>query len=78
MNFASVVLELASRDDLKAWNMEQRAILSKMIDDKILDKSSSKFVERVQSFAKYFADYFNSHGETPSVREAEKFMKTAK
>jgi hypothetical protein len=75
MNFGNVIVELASREDLKAWNMEQRAILSKMIRDHILDKTSSNFVDRVQTFAKFFADYFNSHGETPSVKEAENFMK---
>ena len=67
MDFASVILELA-------WNMEQRAILSKMIDDKILNAKSSKFIDQVQAFAKFFADYFNRHGETPSVKEAEKYM----
>jgi hypothetical protein len=75
MNFGNTIVELASREDLKAWDMEQRDILTKMIRHRILNKTDPRFIDRVMTFAKFFADYFNTHGETPSVKEAENFMK---
>jgi hypothetical protein len=75
MDFMNIILELASREDLKAWDMEQRSILLKLIDRHILNKTDPKFVDQVMTFAKFFADYFATHGETPSVKESEKFMK---
>ena len=65
------LVELKSREDLKSWNDEQKRLIQYLINAGLLTKS----YEDITEFEKFFSDYLNNYGETPTFEEAEKHFK---
>jgi hypothetical protein len=65
------LVELKSRADLGLWNDEQKRVILYLIDKGLLTKKP----EEIMEFGKFFSDYLNKYGETPTTEQAEKYFK---
>ena len=74
MIFIDILLELSNRTDVKTWNLEQKSFIQKLIDKKIFNHDSPRFVDDVLKLADFFRHYFEEHGETPSFKEVANYL----
>ena len=71
MKLDEILVELSSRVDLKKWNEEEENIWLALAKDGVVEREdTNKFLK----FGKYFSDYFDEFGKTPTLEQAKEFM----